>query len=230
MPGFQTWTVPASGRYKIWLYGAGNQLAGTFGASLVSVFELMVGSKLHIVIGQCGDTKYAGCGGSFVALAVDDAGHKPTPLVIAGGAAGAERPNRFSNASGSKYGHMSDTIRKNNIKYGDGGNGYNGAGGGAGFFTNGAGSKFKNAKTFKKGLVGGFGRDGFLYTGKRQPGHDGGFGGGGAGIGGMGGGGGYTGGHGGTSLAGGGGSLSMDGLAHVSIDNISSGRCIITKL
>jgi len=48
MAGFQTWTIPVSGKYKITVRGAGNRLAGTLGASIVSKFDLPAGVKLQI--------------------------------------------------------------------------------------------------------------------------------------------------------------------------------------
>jgi hypothetical protein len=56
----------------------------------------------------------------------------------------------------SRNGQRSDTNLRPNAKYGAGGSGFNGSGGGAGFYTKGADSKFKNGKCFKEGFRGGF--------------------------------------------------------------------------
>jgi len=79
-----------------------------------------------IAIGQCGQTKLAGSGGTFVAIVDDDTNYKPRLLVVAGGAGGAECANKYSNASGTRCGNMSDTVRRSNAKYGGGGNGFKG--------------------------------------------------------------------------------------------------------
>ena len=96
--GYQLWTVPSTRKFKIILKAAGNPLAGTFGACIVSIFKFNAGEKLQIIVGQSGRSKTSGSGGSFVVL-IDEDERKNKILMAAGGAGGAKTPHNLSHAS-----------------------------------------------------------------------------------------------------------------------------------
>jgi hypothetical protein len=95
--GIQSWSVPASGRYRITAMGAeggdlpanDQSISSGRGALIQGEFEFTVGSAFRIVVGQagsasCGDLVHCGGGGggSFVVASNGD------PLVVAGGGGG----------------------------------------------------------------------------------------------------------------------------------------------
>ncbi len=242
--GIQTWTVPATGPYKITVNGAQGGGNGGLGAQIEGDFILTAGQVLKIVIGQqgvCGSGGTAsnngggGGGGSFVVLGTNSL------LIAAGGGGGG--------LSGAIGGNGLTTTDGGATYYG--GNGINGNGGysgitngdaagGSGFLTNGynssnpAQSPCEGGKSFLNGATGGnSGTNGAYYGGA------GGFGGGGSGwhnsINRCGGGGGYSGGQGGTlntsppGPAGGGGSYnSGTNQQNIAGNNSGNGKVTIS--
>ena len=103
IPGYQLWTVPKTGVYRITAVGAqGSRVtnisyAGGLGASLTADFALGIGTKVWIVSGMKGEPYPAngvGGGGSFVVLAdplnpYDHTSLNTVPLLIAAGGNGA---------------------------------------------------------------------------------------------------------------------------------------------
>ncbi|GAB5387568.1 MAG: hypothetical protein Alpg2KO_05360 [Alphaproteobacteria bacterium] len=90
--GYQVWTVPATGQYRITAAGAsGGEDEGVIGHGyeLTGTFNLTSGDKLTIAVGQTGSGTggtSSGGGGSFVALGANAS--TATPLVIGGGGGG----------------------------------------------------------------------------------------------------------------------------------------------
>ncbi len=90
--GIQTWTVPATGTYRIIAKGAQGASAtvghvGGRGASIFGDFHLTAGQSLKLAVGQQGSGQSSGSnggggGGSFVVSSAD------VPLLIAGGGGG----------------------------------------------------------------------------------------------------------------------------------------------
>jgi hypothetical protein len=90
--GIQTWTVPATGTYRITATGAQGASAqagqvGGRGARIVGEVSLTAGQTLKLAVGQQGsgqssDSNGGGGGGSFVVSSAD------VPLLIAGGGGG----------------------------------------------------------------------------------------------------------------------------------------------
>lgn len=207
-PGYQIWTVPKTGQYKIQAVGAG-QSTGTYGYGGVieALFQLTRGEKLAIVVGQQSSSTNDGCGGTFVARYNTVSANSSTPLIIAGGAGsyyGGDKASTSAYMAGTGKWGMSHGLT--NIPWDDGygGWGYHGGAGG-GFYgpgqSNGSAPDrcgdgfFAGAAATTSGpLLGGTGQG------------DGGFGGGGgyhSGANGGGAGGGYSGGLGGYSSTGG---------------------------
>ena len=88
--GFQTLTIPATAEYKIVLVAPGTmkyflniEKADYPGVRIVGKFELKMGQKITVALGQQGNSDGCGSGGSFVVLESDEG---PKPLLIAGGA------------------------------------------------------------------------------------------------------------------------------------------------
>ena len=205
--GFQTWTVPATGVYRITALGAeGGSFPyhGGFGAEIGGDFSLTSGQVLLIAVGGVGGSYAGGSygggtsnngggGGSFVTLSGN-------ALVIAGGGGGGYGDNGGLVGRAGGYGFLGGFGGSGGLGggFGGGGNGGLYGGGGGGFRGNGGGFGGNGGwggSGFPAGLAGGGG------------GRDGGFGGGGGGgtsgnRGGSGGGGGYSGGGGGTGSTG----------------------------
>ena len=210
--GYQLWTVPQTGTYRItaigaaggasYSYSAGSGVAG-LGARMVSTFSLTAGQKLKILVGQAGTgngnnscgTDGGGGVGTFVATEANVA------MLVAGGGGGAGsnsflRDLTLKNAPGNFIG-MKGSGTTGGVG-GTNGNGggvqsgscVSGGGAGAGFTGNGAtDGQAAAAISFINGGTGGLGGQG------------GGFGGGGgAGVN-------YAGGGGGGYSGGGGGGL-----------------------
>lgn len=232
--GIQSFTVEASGTYRITVEGAEGASAepafvGGRGARAQADLDLSAGDVLKIAVGQAGsgadsDTNGGGGGGSFVV------GGSDVPLVIAGGGGGM-RTNATQNGcdantgtfgiAGSGFSSTNACDPKGDAETFGGAissDSYGSAG--AGFFGDGANDVsggttwgFGGA-SWANGLVGGDGND--------EPGcgvaAEGGFGGGGSGSGcnGGGGGGGYSGGDGGW-IAGGGGSFVTASATNTSV-------------
>jgi len=214
--GIQTWTVPATGTYRITATGAqgASAAAGRFGgrgARVVGEFNLTSGQTLKLVVGQQGtgqdsDSNGGGGGGSFVVSSAN------VPLLIAGGGGGTrtEAARDGCDASVTEFGTTASggedtgTCAPRAGGAGTGGIVSDGSYGsaGAGFGSDGEGDYTGGGgRSWANGMLGGDTSDecGFDAVG--------GFGGGGAGNGcyGGGGAGGYSGGDGGF-IAGGGGS------------------------
>lgn len=222
--GYQLWTAPTGGRFRIIAAGArgghGNtSQKGGPGALQEGTFQLEFGDEIRIVVGQQGTggtfASGGGGGGTFVAKLVDD---EWQPLIIAGGGGGAWSnvpttgcPGNAGQGGGrgSGFSTTGDCAEKTS-RLGQGGelsSNARGSGGG-GWSTNGAddypGWEYgKGGEAYTRGARGG--GEGEWGCGTPAPG---GFGGGGSGNGcnGGGGGGGYSGGDGGY-MAGGGGSF-----------------------
>ncbi|MCZ2129590.1 MAG: hypothetical protein LC109_04910, partial [Bacteroidia bacterium] len=199
--GYQYWTVPASGMYRIKAAGAAGGIISSSNAGQGAIMEadlmLIGGQVLKILVGQKGNSSASGSGsgggGTFVATSDD------VPLVVAGGGGGRYdqssslyNANAVTNNDAQKSGCNSGGSAGTN---GNGGQGCsnNGAAGGGGFFTNGTTTSWG---TFGYSFING-GKGGNTSY---DPNCIGGFGGGGGthgNTGGGGGGGGYSGGGGG---------------------------------
>ena len=213
-PSPQTWTVPATGTYRVTAVGAGGASAtqaqgvsGGCGARVSGEFTLQGGATLQLLVGQKGTAaaySAGGGGGSFVTL-------NGAPLVIAGGGGGVRAGTTVHGRHGSAgtagvAGSVSAAYTSGFVAGGTAGQGGARASsygsGGGGWSGNGAsdGNYGEGGFAFLAGGRGGAGKScGGLAHG--------GYGGGGAGNGcyGGGGGGGYSGGGGGR-VGGGGGS------------------------
>lgn len=232
--GIQSWTVPATGLYKITCTGARGAGNGGFGAQMQGNFELVAGQVLKLIIGQKGENGTGanasnngggGGGGSFVVIGLDSL------LLAAGGGGGGILNSAGGNASTVNIGG-STMWGGGGI---DGNGGHSGitngdAAGGAGFFTDGENSYntsqsvCEGGKSFLNGATGGAsGTCGMYYGGA------GGFGGGGSGwhngINRGGAGGGYSGGQGGTlsgNIGGGGGGSYNIGDNQTNLEGVGS--------
>jgi len=137
--GYQYWTVPSDGDYRIEIQGAGggdgtdstDTIAGK-GAQIIGTFSLTKDTVLKILVGQKGGDAFVdscshvnraagGGGGTFVAYEND------TPLIVAGGGNG--------DSWGSWNTDGVDALTTNTGT--DGGSIYGRGGGGGGFVTNG---------------------------------------------------------------------------------------------
>jgi len=254
--GIQLWTVPETATYRIEVWGAQGafitsghtngqvlQGGGGKGARMRGDFNLTIGDKIKILVGQMGRGGYAasgGGGGAFVATANN------TALIVAGGGGGNRSGNTWNNAMNAVTGTSGvDGVGDQHGGHGDGGaNGQGGtaghqSGSGAGF--SGDGVKSSDGRSLYIGptksysfVNGGLG--GRLQYGSGTSYMQGGFGGGGAGgWGGTGAGGGYSGGGGGINsnnngFAGGGGSFN-NGSNQSNTGALweDHGKCTITK-
>lgn len=257
-PGYQLWTVPATGSYTIQAAGAagGNYASYSKGAGNVisTTATLTQGDQINICVGQAGSTGSGsiaggGGGGSFVVWAANS-----TPIIIAGGGGGTSTGypsagpgiDGVSGTSGTTDGGgqgTGGTSGSGGITNSSDGflSSYGHGGGGTGFTSNGytvAGGQAtwhgKGGLTFANGLLGGARGGAGLYGG------NGGFGGGGGGGGTAsdsrscsGGAGGYSGGAGGsvtsaTDGGGGGGSYAIGTLTVIG-NCTSNGYVRITK-
>ena len=240
--GYQTLTIPVTAEYKIELVAPGNFWTDHPGVRIVGKFELKKGQKITAALGQQGNWRNCGSGGSFLVLESDEG---PKPLLIAGGAGYADygdeefaRGNIRQAAVGNEN---VATSGKQEIFVGDKKDVYCA---GAGYYEAPRVSNLADGcvapKSYKEGLTGGKGvRDGRVM--------EGGFGGGGGfykrevngeGKCYFGAGGGFTGGS--TNVGegifdyccygGGGGSFSADPKAEFDHEYVKYGYCIIRKL
>ncbi len=234
--GFQEWTVPETGNYRITAAGAQggsgkyNTYYGGFGAIVRGDFALIKGQKLILAVGQRGgsvnNTSYGasgGGGGSFVALST-----RGNLLLVAGGGSGGggnSTPANGQNGMTTTAGGNSNPAGNNGGTGGAGGTGTaNGSGGGGGINsagTGGAGTAGNAPGSNFASESGEGGRGGTCaasidgpYNYDNMGADQGGFGGGGGGEwcqnGAVGGGGGYSGGAGNVTssgVGGGGGSF-----------------------
>ena len=256
--GIQLWTVPETATYRVEVWGAQGafipsgssynsgqeeQGGGGKGARMRGDFNLTIGDKIKILVGQMGrggGAASGGGGGTFVAT------ENNTALIVAGGGGGNRLGNTYNNAMDAVTGTSGvDGVGDNYGGHGEGGtNGQGGtaghqSGSGAGF--SGDGVKSSDTRSLYIGptksysfVNGGLG--GRLQYSSSNSYMQGGFGGGGAGgWGGTGAGGGYSGGGGGINLtnvgfAGGGGSYN-NGSNQSNTGALweNHGKCTITK-
>jgi hypothetical protein len=240
--GYQKWTVPKSGTYKITAIGAASGTGTTgrgAGATIIGEFSLTKGDILEIIVGQMGTDGANGCGGNVGGGGGGTFVRNTTTsewLIAAGGGGGGSVVNTSSNQTAS----TTTTAKNGSAAGGTGGTGGNGggigtgcvpvSGGGAGVSTAGtnAASGGNGGDTYSGGFTGG--TSSFTAPG--------GFGGGGAGAQySGGGGGGYSGGGGGgldvcscSNLGAGGGGGSYNNGANTSsstTNNTTHGSCLI---
>lgn len=235
--GYQRWTVPASGSYRIRCAGAAGGSANLFGGRgiiIESIVSLNRGDVLQLVVGQSGGIGSGGStgggGGTFVATNAN------APLIVAGGGAGVlatlAATVSTSDASAGTSGQNSLCGTGTGGSGGAGGTGTtNGWGGGGGGFT-GNGTDAANLANTRglSFLNGGTGGDTATSA-------TGGFGGGGGthgNTGGGGGGGGYSGGGGcnqniSPNAGGGGGSYSVSSVTVIGY-NTGMGYITVTRI
>jgi prepilin-type N-terminal cleavage/methylation domain-containing protein len=243
-PGYQLWTVPATGSYIITTVGAaggndasGGQIGGS-GATVTGTYSLVAGQQLLILVGQVGTSGAAsqaaqfeagGGGGTFVASGSVDS--TATLLQAAGGGGGGYT------YSGTGYNGLAASLTSSGAAGGGGNAG--GTNGGAGGYTNTSSSAGYSGNGATPGGMpsysftnGGTGAQ--MATNWGTYNIYGGFGGGGSGGLGSGGGGGYSGGGGGTwgnpGNGGGGGYYNTGTSPSASLaDNSSDGSVSITN-
>jgi len=242
--GIQTWTVPATGLYRVTARGASSGVNGNtarlpgYGATMAGDFSLNAGDVLQILVGQMGENhpSYAagGGGGSFVTKSP----HNSTLsiLVIAGG--GGAPSGDFNGLSA-----VTATCGTFDVQSGPGQCGGaggitftgNSGGAGGGFFTDGAGNTTvaNGGKAYVNGGAGALTT--MLYA-------RGGFGGGGGNASpatstyASNGGGGFSGGNGGNRnstsgtgrMGGGGGGSFNNGINQANSVNTSTGHGLVT--
>lgn len=245
--GFQIWTVPTTGTYRITARGAQGFSANTgndggTGSVIRGDFELTAGEKLRILVGQAGSGIKGGSGGgggaSFVVKYLEtlsDTANEDILVIAAGG--GGTRTDVNQNGCNGRSGQLAGTGSGSSTTHtcaekttglGEGGivSSNSWGSGGGGFFTQGTSdypAVFESGQAFIQGALGG--------SSDQHP-SNGGFGCGGSGEGrrGGGGGGGYSGGDGGR-IAGGGGSFnSGTNQSNVSGGNESHGSVLVELL
>jgi hypothetical protein len=233
--GIQEWAVPASGTYRIEVFGArgggtnGSPNSGGLGAIMRGSFSLSESDQLKILVGQMGSQYIydgSGGGGTFVTTLSN------SPLIIAGGGGGSTQygTENGGDAVITTVGGSSTQSTGNGGTNGAGGIASSNAGSGAGLLTDGGGG----SHTLHKGysfINGGQGGQGYYHLG-----FDGGFGGGatthGGGWGGAGGGGYSGGGADSTGDGGGGGGSYNSGTNHDNQAGVNDGhgKVIITYI
>jgi hypothetical protein len=249
-PGVQTFTIPATGPYRITAIGGHGGYIGGFGASIAGDFTLTAGTVLKILVGQAGTqlgngsfVAGGGGGGSFVTSLTN------APYVVAGGGGGGG-DGYAGGAANSTITGISGALTTAGYAYpfpasgANGGTGGNGgtcapslaAGSGAGIFGNGSVCSSQSAPlSFTNGGAGGLGTSG----GSGDGGFGGGAGGYSSGVGNRGGGaGGYSGGGGGTAVSsepqapGGGGGSFNSGVNQINAisTETASGKVVIELL
>ncbi len=117
-----SWTVPATGQYKITVYGAqggdGNGETGGKGAKVWGTFDLTYGDTLYITVGAKGTSKTEeytggnGGGGSAVKKGGTQNGKDGTLLLVAGGGGGGGGDN-VSGGQASNDGSSSGGLNPN---------------------------------------------------------------------------------------------------------------------
>jgi hypothetical protein len=190
--GYQLWTVPETGTYRITARGAQGapteEAAGGRGAIITGDFILTAGEQLQILVGQTASINAnrlyrssAGGGGSFVVRYTGVTNVVDDILVVAGGGGGTGS-DPIDPECDAQTGTSGGRARRNNNNAGGTG-GTNGSGGnignasangaGGGFLTNGVASSNASGLSFLNGGLGGAISSSFAPDG-------GGFGGGGA--------------------------------------------------
>ena len=218
--GYQLWTVPADGTYRITAGGArGGRdtnygITDIWGATMRGDFELLAGEQIEMCIGAGGNqygsphgNEAGGGGGTFVV------NNTTGQVMIVAGGAGGSAGNAYGNSCTrnvtSAYGQTTTeaaettcqgnyTVPSQSVGQGGTGAGQYWGGGGGGYFGNGVDGYVHcsapiGGRSYQQGAVGGTGNHCYTPSGS---GNRGGFGGGGGGnLSGPGGGGGYTGGN-----------------------------------
>ncbi|HNY01973.1 MAG TPA: hypothetical protein PKG48_05275 [Bacteroidales bacterium] len=213
--GIQEWTVPATGDYYIDAYGAagassyGGFRAGGLGAYAKGTFSLTAGTVLKIIVGQAGNSTYAGTsqyegggggGGSFV---WKSSGNVLLLAAGGGGGGGANQGTAYAGSGGVTTPSGGDANGLYPSTGGTGGNGGNehsgngehahGGSAGSGWLSDGASTISAAQGGFSILYGNGVGGQNGSYGGQSY-GSEGGFGGGGGAVIAGGGGGGYSGG------------------------------------
>ena len=165
--GFQLWTIPKTGTYRITAKGAQGGRTdglGTYnnspgnGAHIMADIALMRGTKIVIIVGQAGEyprgnqnsISAAGGGGATWILKENFTTANDQVYMVAGGGAGAERSNTnhtVGSADGSSQGTLGGGGAGNGWNYGDGG--------GAGWTGNGTGTNNSGGLSPTNGAAGG---------------------------------------------------------------------------
>ncbi|NDI36628.1 glycine-rich protein [Chengkuizengella sediminis] len=165
---FSSWTVPATGNYRIKTYGAEGGYRGGGGAYVAGTFYLREGEELVIMVGtdgETGDDAPSGGGGTFVTKKTTSTRYYQQtygyvePLIVAGGGGGACEYDSYSDGNAAQSSSTS-------------GGRDDESGGGGGFVGDGDDGTADGGQSF---LNGGRGGD------DAQDGGRGGFGGGGGG-------------------------------------------------
>jgi len=172
--GYQLWTVPQTGTYRITARGAQGApieaAAGGRGAIITGDFELSVGEKLQILVGQIARPKAdrvyrssPGGGGSFVVRYTGTTNIVDDILIVAGGGGGTGS-DPIDPECDAQTGTAGGRARRNNANFGGAG-GVDGNGGltgnasangpGGGFLTDGAASTNAQGLSFLNGGLGG---------------------------------------------------------------------------
>jgi len=172
--GYQLWTVPEAGAYRITARGAQGApieaTAGGRGAIITGEFNLTAGEKLQILVGQIARPKTdriyrssPGGGGSFVVKYTGITNIVDDILVVAGGGGGTGS-DPIDPECDAQIGTAGGRARRNNANFGGAG-GVDGNGGltgnassngpGGGFLTNGAASTNAQGLSFLNGGLGG---------------------------------------------------------------------------
>ena len=203
--GVQSFTIPATGNYRIEAYGAagGTQLyspgfPGGMGAKVQGDFTLTAGTVLKIIVGQKGgdtqgvpvDNAAPGGGGASYVYTLATS---PLPMMVAGGGGGGGRDPGLLHASTTTTGNPAAVgglggVSGNGGQPNAGGSSY-WAGGGAGWVTDGTGGNNGSPYSYLPGSNGAYGgrtpangaAGGIRYNDGTDEGGDGGFGGGGGG-------------------------------------------------
>ena len=165
--GFQLWTIPKTGTYRITAKGAQGGRTdglGTYnnspgnGAHIMADIAFTSGTKIVIIVGQAGEyptgaqksITSAGGGGATWILKENFTTANDQVYMVAGGGAGAERSNTnhtVGSADGSSQGTLGGGGAGNGWNYGDGG--------GAGWTGNGTGTNNSEGLSPTNGAAGG---------------------------------------------------------------------------
>jgi len=245
--GYQRWTVPKTGSYRLVCSGAyGGNGSGLGGPSITqtATFSLSAGDILSILIGQSGQsgTRQGGGGGGTFVFNVTTS----TLLIASGGGGGGynstylalydtQGPATTSTSGKGGASGLGNALTNGGTGGGGGGNGVSAgyspaAAGGGGYTGNGVSSGSVGGLSYTNGGTGGSQGGGNGWAG------NGGFGGGGGGHGdfyfGGGGGGGYSGGGGGLyyGVGGGGGSFSSVTITSSATSYNTHGSLVVTAL
>ena len=199
--GFQEWTVPSSGTYKIEAGGAkggsshSNSLGGN-GAKVITYFTLTKSEVIKIIVGQQGtngNTSSSGSGGGGGTYVLKSPYNTTASVIVVGGGGGGGTSTHYNVAGGNGGTVQSITTSGGTVV------GLYSAGAGAGFDNDGAGlysgSNFTGGRNINNSTYSGHGGSNRVESGWNFVGPGGFGGGGGNGAHDSGGGGGYNGGN-----------------------------------